>query len=234
MTGVQTCALPILPQVLGAVRDALRFARGVLDIELNSVSDNPLIFGRDVLSGGNFHGQPVATALDLAAIALAQAAGLAERRTFRMLDPKLSELPAFLARRPGLESGFMLVQYTQAALCAELKILAHPASVDTIPTSANTEDHVSMGSVAATKLRQALPLAARVVAAELICAARAQDLRRPLRAAPATAAARAALLRYSPRAKGDRPLGADLDRLADAILDGSFQALPDSRRAGIR
>lgn len=222
-----------VPQVLGAVRDGLRFSRQALEAELQAVSDNPLIFGREILSGGNFHGQPLATALDVAAISLAQLAGFSERRTFRLLDPKLSGLPAFLARHPGLESGLMLVQYTAAALVAELKILAHPASVDTIPTSASTEDHVSMGSVAATKLRQAVPLAARVVAAELTAGAEAQDRLRPLRAAAGTRAGRDAVRKYVPALKGDRPLGADLDRLAEAILSGEFPALPDPRKAGV-
>ncbi len=223
-----------VPQVLGAVRDGLRFARQTLDSELQAVSDNPLIFGSEILSGGNFHGQPLSTALDVAAIAVAQMAGFSERRTYRLLDPKLSGLPAFLARNPGLESGLMLVQYTAAALVAELKILAHPASVDTIPTSAGTEDHVSMGSVAATKLRQAVPLAARVVAAELMAAAEAQDRHRPLRPAEGTRAGRDSVRKYVPALKGDRPLGGDLDRLAEAILDGDFPALPDPRKAGVR
>ncbi|MBI5835661.1 MAG: histidine ammonia-lyase [Candidatus Eisenbacteria bacterium] len=222
-----------VPQVLGSVRDSLRYVRRCLEIEINSVSDNPLVFGGEVISGGNFHGQPVATALDVATIALAQVAGFSERRTFRMLDAKLGELPAFLARRPGLESGLMLVQYTAAALVAELKVLSHPASVDTIPTSASTEDHVSMGSVAATKLRQAVPLAARVVAAELVAAAEAQDRRRPLRPAAATGNGRDAVRRYVPPLTGDRPLGGQLDVLAEAILDGSFPALPDPRKAGV-
>jgi histidine ammonia-lyase len=222
-----------VPQVLGAVRDALRFARRALEVEIGAVSDNPLVFGRDIISGGNFHGQPVATALDVMAIALAQLAAFSERRTFRILDPKLSELPPFLADDPGSESGLMLVQYTAAALVAELKILAHPASVDTIPTSASTEDHVSMGSVAATKLRQSVPLAARVVAAELICAARAQELRRPLRPARHTAAARDAVRKFVPVTRGDHPRGEGLDRLAEAILDGRFPCAPEARRAGI-
>ena len=221
------------PQVLGSVRDALRFARGVLDVEIGAVSDNPLVFGGEIVSGGNFHGQPVATALDVMAVALGQLAAFSERRTFRLLDPKLSELPAFLADRPGMESGLMLVQYTAAALVAELRILAHPASVDTIPTSANTEDHVSMGSVAATKLRQAVPLAARVVAAELLCAARAQELRRPLRPSKESALGRDAVRALAPAGRGDRPRGESLDRIAEAILSGEFAALPDPRKAGI-
>ena len=223
-----------VPQVLGAVRDSLLFTRTVLEREFDAVSDNPLIFGNEIVSGGNFHGQTLGSALDLAAIALAQIAAFSERRTFRLLDARVSGLPAFLAHSPGLESGLMLVQYTAAALTAELRILAHPASVDTIPTSAGTEDHVSMGSVAATKLRQGVPLAARVVAAELLCASEALEFRRPLKPARGTADMLAAVRALVPRRRGDQSPGASLDRLAEAILDGSLGALGDVRKEGIQ
>src|SRR5208282_2512518 len=140
-------SLRCMPQVHGAVRDAVDYARRVCEIEMNSATDNPLVFANEgeVISGGNFHGQPIALALDLMAMALAQLGGIAERRVDRMVNPLTSELPAFLTRSPGLESGLMLAQVAAAALASENKVLAHPASADSIPTSGNKEDYVSMG-----------------------------------------------------------------------------------------
>jgi histidine ammonia-lyase len=185
-------SLRCVPQVHGAVRDALDHLRRVLDIELNSATDNPLVFpgggvadadtiatgGGRVISGGNFHGEPIALALDFAKLALAELGSISERRTALLVDHRLNGgLPPFLARSSGVESGMMIYQYTAAALVSEHKVLAHPASVDSIPTSANQEDHVSMGSIAARYARSVLTGVERVVAIELVVAAQALDLR---------------------------------------------------------
>src|SRR6266550_1509736 len=185
-------SLRCVPQVHGAVRDALDYLRRVLDIELNSATDNPLVFpdggvadadtvatgGGRVISGGNFHGEPVALALDFAKLAIAELGSISERRTALLLDARLSGgLPAFLAPASGLDSGLMILQYTAAALVSENKVLAHPASVDSVPTSANQEDHVSMGPIAARHARTVLEHVERIVAIELLVAAQAIDLR---------------------------------------------------------
>ena len=170
--------LRCIPQVHGAVWDTLAHARRVFEIELNSATDNPLVFDDAIVSGGNFHGAPLALALDYLSIALCQLAGISERRTERLLNPSLNEgLPAFLASKPGLESGLMMAQVTAAALVAELRVLANPASTGSIPTSGNQEDFVSMGMTSALKLEQAVALARMVVAIELLAATRALDLR---------------------------------------------------------
>jgi histidine ammonia-lyase len=175
-----------MPQVHGACEDAVAYAEWLLKLELNSVTDNPLIFIDDavperieVISGGNFHGEPLALAFDYLAIALAELGNISERRTMRLTDESSNAhvLPAFLTEHGGLNSGFMIVQYTAAALCTENKILTHPASVDTIPSSANVEDHVSMGATAALKLRQVADNLANILAIELFCAAQGIDLR---------------------------------------------------------
>jgi histidine ammonia-lyase len=164
--------------VHGAVWDTLAHARRVFEIELNSATDNPLVFEDAIISGGNFHGAPLALALDYLSIALCQLAGISERRTERLLNPSLNEgLPAFLASKPGLESGLMMVQVTSAALIAELRVLANPASTGSIPTSGNQEDFVSMGMTSALKLEQAVTLARMVIAIELLTATRALDVR---------------------------------------------------------
>jgi histidine ammonia-lyase len=173
-------SLRCTPQVHGAVRDAIRYARGVLEIEINSATDNPLIFPDEgkVISGGNFHGEPLAIALDTLAIAISELANISERRMEQMLNPALSRgLSPFLAARPGLDSGFMIMQLTAASLISENKVLAHPASVDSIPTSANQEDHVSMGSISAIKLQQIMENVNNVIAIELIMASVAIDQR---------------------------------------------------------
>jgi histidine ammonia-lyase len=170
--------LRCIPQVHGAVWDTFVHARRVFEIELNSATDNPLVFEDAIISGGNFHGAPLALTLDYLAIALCQLAGISERRTERMLNPSLNEgLPAFLAATPGIESGMMMAQVTAAALVAELRVLASPASTGSIPTSGNQEDFVSMGMTSALKLDQAVELARMVVAIELLAATRALDLR---------------------------------------------------------
>ncbi len=186
-TNVQDAyTLRCIPQVHGAVRDAIAYARWVMEIELNSVTDNPLIFvdeesdAIDVLSGGNFHGEPLAIAMDYLGIAMAELGNIAERRIMRLTDEASNAhvLPAFLTQRGGLNSGFMITQYTAAALATENKVLAHPASVDTIPTSANVEDHVSMGATAGLKLRQINDNVERILAIELLAAAQGIDFRR--------------------------------------------------------
>ena len=170
--------LRCIPQVHGAVWDTLLHAQRVFEIELNSATDNPLVFDDAILSGGNFHGAPLALTLDYLSIALCQLAGISERRTERLLNPSLNEgLPAFLASKPGLESGLMMAQVTSAALVAELRVLAGPASTGSIPTSGNQEDFVSMGMTSALKLEQAVTIARMVVAIELLAATRALDLR---------------------------------------------------------
>ncbi|MBC8332387.1 MAG: histidine ammonia-lyase [Anaerolineae bacterium] len=178
--------LRCIPQVHGAVRDAIAYTRWVMDIELNSVTDNPLIFFDDesgeisVLSGGNFHGEPLAIAMDYLAIALTELGNIAERRIMRLTDDASNAhvLPAFLTEKGGLNSGFMITQYTAAALATENKVLSHPASVDSIPTSANVEDHVSMGLTAALKLRQIASNVEHILATELMAAAQGIDFRR--------------------------------------------------------
>jgi len=170
--------LRCIPQVHGAAWDTIREARRVFEIELNSATDNPLVFENDLLSGGNFHGAPLALTLDYLAIAICQIAGIAERRIERLLNPSLNEgLPAFLASNPGIESGLMIAQVTAAALCAEMKVLATPASTGSIPTSGNQEDFVSMGMTSALKLEHSVKLARTVIAIELLAATRALDLR---------------------------------------------------------
>lgn len=176
--------LRCMPQVHGACRDAIAYAEWLIKLELNAVTDNPLIFVDgdeiDVISGGNFHGEPLALAFDYLAIALSDLGNISERRIMRLTDEASNAhvLPAFLTKNGGLNSGFMIVQYTAAALCTENKVLAHPASVDTIPSSANVEDHVSMGATSAIKLRQICRNFTEIIALELLCAAQAIDLRR--------------------------------------------------------
>jgi histidine ammonia-lyase len=175
-------SLRCVPQVHGAVRDVIEFAVRTMEIEMNSVTDNPLIFAAegDSISGGNFHGAPVALACDIATVALTDLASISERRIERLVNPELSGLPAFLVREGGMHSGFMIAQVTAAALVSESKTLSHPASVDSIPTSANKEDHVSMGPTAAWKLARVVENVAGVLAIEAICAAQALEFRRPL------------------------------------------------------
>jgi len=186
--------LRCMPQVHGAVRDAIAYARWVFEIELNAVTDNPLIFiddetGKiDVLSGGNFHGEPLAIAMDYLAFAVSELGNISERRIMRLTDEcsNTHALPAFLTQNGGLNSGFMILQYTAAALATENKVLSHPASVDTIPTSANVEDHVSMGVTAGLKLRDILGNVERILAIELMSAAQGVDFRKQIVGAQAS------------------------------------------------
>jgi histidine ammonia-lyase len=172
-----------MPQVHGAVRDALTHVRSVLEIEINSATDNPLIFPdqNKVISAGNFHGEPVALALDFLGIAVSELASISERRMAALMNPVISDLPAFLTKEPGLNSGFMLAQTTAAALVSENKCLAHPASVDSIPTSNDQEDHVSMGTIAARKAREVIANTEDVLAIEFLAASQGLDFRAPLK-----------------------------------------------------
>jgi histidine ammonia-lyase len=209
------------PQVHGACRDVLNFARDVVTRELGSVTDNPVVFAdtKEVRSAGNFHGEPLGFALDFMASALSELGSISERRTDRLLDPERSSgLPAFLTTRAGTNSGFMLAQYTQAALVAENRILSTPATVDTIPTSGSQEDHVSMGWNAALKLRRVLRNARWILAVEAMCAAQGIDLRAPLRPASGTAAALAAVREIVTHLDHDRQLGPDIERVGDELL----------------
>lgn len=209
------------PQVHGACRDVLDFCRSVLEREIASVTDNPVVFADsgEVLTTGNFHGEPVGFALDFMAAALAEFGSISERRTDRMLDPNHSSgLPPFLTERAGIHSGFMLTQYTQAALVAENRILATPATVDTIPTSGSQEDHVSMGWNAALKLRRVVTNVACILAVEAMCAAQGMDLRAPLEGAPGTAAALDAVREVIDHLDEDRELGVEIERVMDELI----------------
>jgi len=221
-----------IPQVLGAARDALTYCEGVFAAELGAVTDNPLIFAEDgdVLTGGNFHGQPLALALDMLAITLAQVASFAERRVYNLIGPHEwdtgpNKLPLFLTPEPGLNSGYMIAQYVAAALVNEIKVLAHPSSIDSIPTSAGMEDFVSMGATSAIKLRQTLDLAYRVIAIEVMCAAQGLDFRAPLRPGQAAAAALAATRAIVPTLTVDRSPAPDIEALASALRDGLLDAI---------
>lgn len=216
-------SLRCAPQVHGATREALRFALGVLEVETNAVSDNPIVLADgEVLSGGNFHGQPVAVALDALALAVVPTASISERRLYRLLDPARNNgLPAFLVPESGLNSGFMLAQYTAASLVSECKVLAHPASVDSIASSAGQEDHVSMGMTAARHLRQVVANAEVVLALEALAAAQALDLRAPLRPAGPTAAARDAIRARVAPLERDRELGPDIAAAAELVRSGA-------------
>jgi histidine ammonia-lyase len=216
-------SLRCMPQVHGAARDALGWVRGVLERELRSVTDNPLVFPDGaILSGGNFHGQPVALALDLAAIALCDFGSVAERRIEQLVNPAFSGLPPFLAPKEGLHSGFMIAQVTAAALVAECRILAHPASVDSIPSSAGKEDHVSMGAHAASKLSRVADNVTTILGIEAICAAQGLDLRRPLRPGRGVEAAHAVVRARIAALLADRPLSGDIAAAADLVRSGAI------------
>ncbi|HEY6156022.1 MAG TPA: histidine ammonia-lyase [Gemmatimonadales bacterium] len=216
-------SLRCTPQVLGAVGEGLALAERLVTTELNAATDNPLVIDGDILSGGNFHGQPIALALDVIGIVLATLAGLAERRLERIVNPDLSSgLPAFLARDPGLESGFMTAQIAAAALVAECRVLATPASVQSVPTEGNQEDVVPMGMTAAWKAERILANAARIVAIELLAAAQGLEFLRPLKPGQGVARTLAALRRLVPPLAGDRPLSGDIERIAAGLRDGTF------------
>ena len=212
------------PQVMGACLDVLNSAAATLEIEANAVTDNPLVFAEDdaILSGGNFHAEPVAFAADMISMAVAEIASLSERRVAILIDPVLSGLPAFLVKEGGLNSGFMILQVTAAALVSENKTLAHPASVDTIPTSANQEDHVSMATFAGRKAGDIATNAANVVAIELLAAAQGLDFHAPLQTSPALQSAYALIRGASATLDQDRSLAPDLARVRGLIEAGVF------------
>jgi len=216
-----------IPQVHGACRDALRWLREVIAVEIESVTDNPLIFPDtgEVISAGNFHGEPLALALDLAAMSMAEIGGISERRTFRMLSPFLSELPPYLTRDSGLNNGYMIAQYTAAALVAENKVLCHPASVDSIPTSGDQEDHVSMGMTAALKLGDVMRNTETILGIEALCAAQAIDLLAPLKPGVGTARAQALVRAIAPPLERDRYLAPEIEACAGAVRRGEFAAV---------
>jgi histidine ammonia-lyase len=224
-------SLRCAPQVMGAVLDAIRFAEETVAVELNASTDNPLVFDDgDVLSGGNFHGQPVAQALDVLAMTLTTLQAIAERRVERLVNPDLSQgLPAFLTDDPGLSSGFMMVQITAASLVAESRAIAMPASIGSIPTDANQEDFVPMGMASAWKAQRILANAQRVVAAELLCAAQGLEFLRPLAPGRGVGALHRRLRGLTPgvaRLGPDRPPGPDLERLARAVALGELDPGP--------
>lgn len=208
-----------MPQVHGAVRDVLRDVEARLQVEMNAVTDNPLVFTEDgeILPGGNFHGEPMAMAADFLAIALAELGSISERRCDKLTDSVFSGLPPFLTENPGLNSGFMMAQITAAALASENKVLAHPASVDSIPTSAEKEDHVSMGMGAGLKLQQVVDNVRRILAIELLCAAQGIDLRRPLRSSELLEGLHAALRERVTRWVDDRELAPDIARAEEFL-----------------
>lgn len=216
--------LRCIPQVIGASLDTVRYVRSILETELNSVTDNPLVFPdeKDVVSGGNFHGQPIALAMDFLGIALSEIANMSERRVNRLVNPHLSGLPAFLAAESGLQSGMMLAQYTAAALVSENKVLAHPASVDSIPTSADQEDHVSMGTIAARKAQEILENVRNVISIEYLCAAEGIDLLAPLKAATPLVRAKDVIRREVPKMEDDRALSSDIKKIYHLQLSGKI------------
>ena len=216
--------LRCMPQVHGAVRDALRVVEEWMLIEMNSATDNPLVFANDraLLSGGNFHGAPMALCLDFLAVAISQLANISERRIALLIDSSQSELPPFLTQESGLNSGFMIAQVTAASLVSENKILAHPASVDSIPTSANKEDHVSMGVTSALKLQQIVQNAANVLAIELLCSAQALDILSPKKTSEALQKAHQLIRASVPRMERDRVIAEDIASVTRALDKSSF------------
>ncbi len=218
-------SLRCAPQVHGAARDAFAYVRRTLEIESNAATDNPMVFARsgEIVSGGNFHGAPVALAADMTVIAIQQLATISERRADRLVNPALSGLEPFLTRDSGLQSGYMIAQVTAAALVSELKTMAHPSSVDTIPTSANREDHVSMSMAAALRAERALHLATRVIAIEILLASQAIDLLAPLTTSGPLAAAHAFVRSGVPTLTVDRPPAPDIEWISRAISGGAFE-----------
>lgn len=216
--------LRCMPQVYGAVLDALAYVRRTMAIEIRSATDNPLVLpGRGGVSCGNFHGEPLALALDFLAIALTDIGNMTERRIDRLVNPHVSGMTAFLVEAGGLNSGYMVAQYTAAALATENKVLAHPASADSIPTSANQEDHVSMGATAASKAQRVLDNLRHLVAIEYMCAAQGIDLHRPHRAGPGVEAAHAVIRTRVPKLERDRVLAPDIQAILHLMQQGAMR-----------
>jgi histidine ammonia-lyase len=224
-------SLRCMPQVHGASRDALGHVLEVVTCEINSVTDNPLIFAEDetVISAGNFHGQPVALAMDYAKLAISELANISERRTEHMLDPAVSGLPAFLAKQGGLNSGLMISQYTAASLVSENKVLVHPASADSIPTSANQEDHVSMGTTSARQAGMILNNAQWVIVIELLNALQALDFHLPLQPGPGVRAARDTLRNVVPELVADRLMTQDLEAVRKLVVSGLLRQAVEAK-----
>jgi len=214
-------SLRCAPQVHGASKDAINYVKEQIEIEINSVTDNPIIFGDTMegISGGNFHGQPMALSFDFLGIALSELANISERRLERLVNPALSGLPAFLVENGGVNSGFMIVQYSAASLVSENKVLAHPASVDSIPSSANQEDHVSMGTIAARKAKEIMGNVRRVLAMELMCSCQAIDLRVDKGMGIGTKPVYEAIRKVCPHLDADRPLYEDINRCEELIIE---------------
>ena len=230
-------SLRCAPQVHGASRDLLAYVEATVSVEVNAATDNPLVLLDEelVVSNGNFHGQPLAFGLDALAMAVAELASISERRVERLVNPSLSEgLPAFLTVEGGLNSGFMIAQYVSASLVSENKVLCHPASVDSIPTSAGQEDHVSMGNAAGLKALQVLSNAERSLAIELLAGAQAIEFLAPLEPGPGVRATHAAVRELSERLRDDRPLADDIERVAQAVADGSILAAAESEIGALR
>ena len=225
-----------IPQVHGACRDAFRWLREVIEIEIESVTDNPIIFPDtgEIISAGNFHGEPLALALDLAAMSFAEIGSMSERRIFRMLSPFLSELPPYLTQDSGLNNGYMIAQYTAAALVAENKVLCHPASVDSIPSSGDQEDHVSMGMTAALKLEDVAWNTQTILGIEALCAAQAIDLLAPLKPGVGTKQGHAIVRGIAPKLERDRYLAPEIEAAAAAVREGAFARVAEGLKEGAR
>ena len=217
-------SLRCIPQIHGASKDTIDYVSSIVEVELNSVTDNPLIFPneRDYLEGGNFHGQPIALVMDFMSIALSELANVSERRTERLVNGQLSNLPRFLTKQGGLNSGLMIAQYTAASLVSENKTLAHPASVDSIPTSANQEDHNSMGSIASRKCYQILNNVQTVIAIELLCAAQGVEFLKPLKCGKGTSATHARIRQVVKPLNHDRELHLDIQKMISIVKDNSL------------
>lgn len=228
-------SLRCIPQVHGAVRQVLNYVREKLLIEINSATDNPLIFSDSgkVISGGNFHGQPIAFAMDFLGIALSEVASISERRVERLVNPQLNDLPAFLSPNPGLESGLMIIQYVAASLVSENKTLAHPASVDSIPSSANQEDHVSMGTTAARHAYQIIQNSRRVLAIEAICAAQAADLRGTEKLGPHSKRLHSRIRKTVPVITNDRVFSTDIENLSYVMKKEEWGAGLHTEKQGV-
>lgn len=212
-----------VPQVHGASRDAILYCRNIVERELNAITDNPLIFeNQDIVSGGNFHGQPIALAMDFLKIAISEFGSISERRIEKLTDPKMSDLPAFIIKDSGLNSGFMIPHVVAAALASENKILCHPASVDSIPTSADKEDHVSMGPIAARKALEVIGNVESILAIELLAACQALDLLRPLKTSPSLESVRGYVRGISDYMASDRSLHPDIEAIAEKIQLGEL------------
>jgi len=219
-------SLRCMPQVHGAAREGIAFSRRILEVEVNSATDNPLVFAESerIVSGGNFHGQPISLAMDVVAMALTQLSSISERRVEQLVNPALSNLPPFLAKNSGLNSGFMIAQVTSAALVAESRVLSHPASVDSIPSSAGREDHVSMGMTAALKGRQVSDFARTCLAIEILVAAQALDFRLPLKPGKGALAAYELVRSKVPHMEKDRELHRDIEAVSQLVDSGELLA----------